>query len=162
MPSLNETIAWATSLHADQVDKAGAPYIGHVERVAGHLSRLFPDATADERHAAWLHDVIEDCSVQPQDLRDRGYSERVIETVLAVTKPPGSHQPYAERIAALAASGNRAAIRVKIADLTDNSDPERLSLLPAETRTRLDDRYTAALAVLRRALADLDPGAPPV
>lgn len=46
----------AIRAHADQVDKAGRPYIEHVARVAAAVS---DDPVAEA--VAWLHDVLEDC-----------------------------------------------------------------------------------------------------
>jgi hypothetical protein len=43
------------------------------------------------------------------------------------------------------------AILVKLADVEDNSDPERLALLPEETRARLLRKYEPAKEVLRAA-----------
>ena len=153
--SLQQTRAWVTTLHAGQVDQAGAPYIGHLERVAAHLQRLFPDATPDERHAAWLHDAIEDASVTPDDLRAHGYSEATIAIILAVTKPKDSDIDYAARIDALIAKCNRSALRVKLADLSDNLDPIRLASLPPGRASSLRRRYEAAYA---RIAAELGAG----
>lgn len=71
--------ATAVRAHEGQVDKLGAAYIGHPARVAGHARALggSPEAIA----AAWLHDVIEDCEVSAEDLRNSGIPETVIETV---------------------------------------------------------------------------------
>ncbi len=153
-PSIKDTIKWATALHNGQTDKAGRPYIGHVSRVAQNLVTLFPDATEEEIHAAWLHDVVEDCGVTVAELKARGYSPKIIETVLAVTKRDDGTQSYAQRMDALAKSGLKSAMRVKIADLTDNANPVRLEQLPPEKAASLSKRYTAALAVLQNALKD--------
>jgi (p)ppGpp synthase/HD superfamily hydrolase len=151
-PTLEETAALAGFLHASQTDKAGAPYIGHLMRVSRHLVGLFPDASAAERHAAWLHDSIEDAGITAADLRTRGYAEDVIEIVEAVTKRPDGAQSYAERIEILIATGLRGAIRVKIADLTDNSDPGRLAQLPPGRAAVLASRYAQARDRLLAAL----------
>ena len=59
--------ALARSAHAGQVDKAGAPYAQHPERVAAAVTGD-PQAQA----AAWLHDVVEDTSTSLADLRAAG------------------------------------------------------------------------------------------
>ena len=151
-PSLEETAAFAGTLHAGQTDKAGEPYIGHLIRVSRHLVRLFPRATPVERHAAWLHDALEDTPVTAAALRGRGYAPEVIEIVEAVTKDPDSGQTYAERIETLAARGPRGALRVKIADLTDNGDPARLAALSEAKAASLGKRYAQARARLLAAL----------
>jgi len=156
-PTLEETAAFAGTLHAGQTDKAGEPYIGHLIRVSRHLVRLFPRATPVERHAAWLHDALEDTPVTATELRGRGYAPEVIEIVEAVTKDPDSSQTYAERIEVLAARGPRGALRVKIADLTDNGDPARLAALPEDKAASLGKRYAQARDRLLAAL-DAPPG----
>ena len=97
-PSLEETAALAGHWHAGQLDQACVPYVRHLMRVSRHLSRLFPEASMAERHAAWLHDVIEDTGITTDDLAGHGYAPEVIEIVVAVTKPPNDPRSYAERI----------------------------------------------------------------
>lgn len=152
MPTIEDTKQWVRELHKDQTDKAGKPYIGHVLRVHQHLLRIFPHAGENTEHAALLHDTIEDCGISANDLRARGYSEATIQMVQAVTKDPKDGMTYAERIASLAQSGKFGAMKVKIADLTDNSDPARLSALPAEKAASLRSRYLNALEVLKSAV----------
>ena len=151
-PSLEETAAFAAQLHAGQTDLAGEPYFGHLVRVSRNLSKLFRGATSVERHAAWLHDALEDTDLTIADLRGRGYAPEVIAIVQAVTKNPDGHETYAERIEALAQAGPRGAIKLKIADLTDNLDPVRLSALPADRAAALGKRYRRARDRLLAAL----------
>ena len=106
-----------------------------------------------ERHAAWLHDVLEDTATTTGDLRQMGYSEAVIDLVTALTKPVEPKGPYADWIAALVERRDFGAIRVKIADLIDNSDPERMRGLPEAQARALSARYAAALQVLQNALS---------
>ena len=86
MPTLTETIIFATQCHDGQTDKAGAPYILHPLRVLGYLGH---QATSEERELALLHDVMEDCGVTDEDLRYRGYGEPVIEALHFLSKLPG-------------------------------------------------------------------------
>ena len=150
-PNLDETAALAAELHAGQRDKAGEPYLGHLTRVVQNLTRLFPDASEAEQHAAWLHDSIEDTGITADALRARGYGERVIETVEAVTKPVDTHD-YQDWIKTIAASGNISAMRVKLADLSDNADPARLSALPEPRAAMLRAKYAPAIAIIRAGL----------
>ncbi len=147
-PTLEETAARAAHLHANQVDKAGQPYFLHLVRVSRNLRRLFPRATKAEYHAAWLHDTLEDTDMTEDMLRGLGYAEDVIRIVKAVTRIPDDPRSYAVWIAALAESRDHPAIRVKIADLTDNSDPGRLSALPNDTARSLGARYQDAIRTL--------------
>ena len=53
--NLERAIAIATEAHADQVDKAGAPYISHPLRV------MRAQDSEEARIVGVLHDVVEDC-----------------------------------------------------------------------------------------------------
>ncbi len=140
-------------LHADQTDKAGEPYIGHVLRVYQNLLDRFPAASEDAQHSALLHDAIEDCDVTPDDLHARGYSEITIKIVQAVTKGClVMALTYADRIERLAQTGLVEALQVKISDLIDNNDPARLAALPDAKAASLSKRYSAALECLTSAL----------
>lgn len=152
VPTLDDTIARVTELHDGQVDKAGAPYVGHVMRVLRRVREVFPEAPEEVLHAALLHDVIEDCDVTAADLRAAGYPANTIAIVEAVTKNPDDGLTYAERIERLAETGPRGAVQVKICDLMDNSDPDRLSALPPEKAASLSKRYRRALARLTESL----------
>lgn len=154
VPTIEETQAWVRDLHHGQTDKAGQPYAEHVLRVHARLLSLFPDASADVEHAALLHDAIEDCDVTADNLRRLGYSDETIRIVEAVTKRPDGEQTYAERIEHLARCGRLGALQVKIADLSDNSDPARLALLPDDKSASLRQRYRKALDRLQTALSE--------
>lgn len=132
----------ATAAHRGQVDKSGAPYIGHPARVAEHAAA----AGGDERvvAAAWLHDVVEDTTITPEQLRADGIPEEVVAAVVAVTKVPG--EPVEEYFARV--NANPIAVAVKTADLADNTDPRRLALLEDATRTRLQAKYARARQLL--------------
>jgi len=137
--------AIATSAHDGQVDKSGRPYIGHPTRVAKNAAA----AGGDDRvvAAAWLHDVLEDTNTTAADLAAAGIPPEVIDAVLAVTKVPDEPvDSYFARI-----NADPIAIRVKHADLADNTDPDRVRLLDQATRERLAAKYARA----RRLLAPL-------
>jgi (p)ppGpp synthase/HD superfamily hydrolase len=129
-PDLGDSIEIMRKAHEGQIDKSGRPYYLHPLRVAMRLAR----GTPEERHAALLHDVVEDTTLTLQDLRALGYSERVLELVDILTrrKPAGeSQRQYLERIVT---SGDREALRVKLADLYDNMSPARSRSLPPHER----------------------------
>lgn len=139
MPSSQEEIARsiATRAHAGQVDKAGAPYIGHPERVASQVKGDAAKATA------WLHDVVEDTPLTFADLKAEGVSGEVIEAVRLLTHDGGV--PYLEYVRRI--KRNHIARAVKLADLRHNSD---LSRLPAVTDAdlRRKRRYEQAIEIL--------------
>lgn len=133
----------ATTAHAGQVDKSGAPYIGHPARVAELVRRRAPhrpEAVA----AAWLHDVVEDTPVSLDDLRSAGFGQEVLAAVEALTRHPGEPaEDYYARVLA-----DPLALLVKRADLDDNGAPERLARLEPEVRDRLRAKYAHARSLL--------------
>ena len=132
--------ALARRAHADQTDKAGAPYVEHLGRVA---------ARVDPRHraAAWLHDVIEDTPATAGSLAEAGFAAETIETVETLTRRAGER--YADYIERVADSGNRAAIAIKRADLDDHLEQN-----PHAIGASLRQRYERAR---RRLAAAVDP-----
>ena len=127
----------ATVAHAGVYDKAGKPYILHPAYVAG----LVADATGDSElvAAAWLHDVVEDTEITIEDLRARGFSERVLATVAAVSRKDGeTYSEFIDRIV------DRDAAIVKTADILHNTSLARSASLPVS----LAKRYAAALSSL--------------
>jgi (p)ppGpp synthase/HD superfamily hydrolase len=110
--------------------------------------------TAPERHAALLHDVVEDTPVTLEDLRSMGYDAEIVALVDLLTRrvPEGeTHNAYIERIVG---SGNVKALRVKLADVYDNLSPARSRNLPPHERgmkhrfARDAERLSAALGAL--------------
>lgn len=132
----------ARKAHRGQTDKAGADYILHPQRVAGHVRTLGGDDCAVA--AAWLHDVLEDCDVTAEDLAAAGIPEQVIITVQAVTKR--SHEPLVDYCARVRA--NPTALLVKRCDLADNTDPARTALLPQDVQERLARKYARVRELL--------------
>ena len=146
-PTLAETRHYVEVLFKDIPDKSGKPYAEHCIRVG---DRIPPDAPVAERHAALLHDVIEDCEVTSDHLRQLGYSERTIQLVEKLSRPRDG-STYQEWIESIAATGDRGLIRIKLADNLDNSDPARVAALPPEHRSKAD-RYARARVTLENAL----------
>jgi len=142
-PSLETTLEFATCKHKGQTDKTGRPYIFHPIRV---MENLGPDASDEERMAALLHDVVEDCHVSLQDLREAGYPEAVVIAVDHLTKDAEGERDYSKAIER--AARNPIALRVKIADLTDNSRRERIPHPTQADEERLE-KYARALQFLK-------------
>jgi len=142
--------ALAERLHAGQSDKAGAPYITHLARVAGNLQRRWPDATPDEIAAAWLHDSLEDTEATEATLLAAGVTPETIRIVRAVTRPEG--KDYLDWISDLAATRDVSILRVKLADNEDNRDPVRVAALPGASE-RVATRYEPARIILESGLA---------
>ena len=132
----------AEAAHAGQVDKAGAPYFAHPNRVAA----AFDDPIL--RCAAYLHDVVEDCPGWTlARLAALGMPPEIVAAVDALTKRHGEGaEAYLARVLA-----NPLAVRVKIADLRDNMDLSRIARPTRKDRKRLE-KYRRMLPRLEAAL----------
>lgn len=134
MGTLERAIVIATEAHAGQIDKAGAPYILHPLRVMLSMD------TDDERIAAVLHDVVEDTPWTLDALRVEGFSEAVLSAVESVTHRDGeSYEEFVDR-----AGRHPIGRRVKLADLADNCDLQRIALPTAKDFARIE-RYRRAI-----------------
>lgn len=136
--------ALAYRAHAGQVDKAGRPYIEHVARVAAAVQ----DDPAAEA-VAWLHDVLEDAPQEMQNwighhLEDNFYGV-IVDAVIDLTRFP--NYPIDAYYADIRA--NPLALRVKLADIADNANEDRLALLDEKTAARLRRKYAKALEALK-------------
>lgn len=139
-----EQVAMARALahiaHRGQVDKAGEPYIEHPTRVVG----LLVNPTNKEIAVAWLHDVLEDSDMTPEDLHEAGIDGAVIASVVTLTRVSGQTPfDYYDPI-----RYDYIARRVKLADIKDNTNVERLARLDDATIARLVKKYAKALAML--------------
>ncbi|MBQ9165969.1 MAG: bifunctional (p)ppGpp synthetase/guanosine-3',5'-bis(diphosphate) 3'-pyrophosphohydrolase [Oscillospiraceae bacterium] len=124
--------------HRDQTDKGGMPYVFHPVHVAEMLE------TEEEICTALLHDVVEDTDWTLDDLRREGIPESVLTAIALMTHNDGT--PYLTYVARL--RSNPIARRVKLADLTHNSDPDRPAPNDAfSKRRRL--KYAMAKAILQ-------------
>ncbi|ADP02616.1 conserved hypothetical protein [Salmonella phage PVPSE1] len=104
--------------HLNQKDKGGNPYILHPLKVMHYLKTDDFQLMA----IAVLHDVLEDTDVTAADLVILGFSNRVEDAVVLLTKTPNqTPEEYFQGIAS-----NYDAVRVKLADLRHNSDVRRL------------------------------------
>jgi GTP diphosphokinase / guanosine-3',5'-bis(diphosphate) 3'-diphosphatase len=137
--TIDETIQIAVTLHSGQRDKAGVPYIAHPLAV---MRRLPEEAW----HVAVLHDAIEDGGLTEKKLRRLMYTDEEIEAITLLSRR--KDESYEAFIDSIAHSGNRLAIRVKIADLEDNLDPSR-----PQQESKLRNRYILARKRLNALLA---------
>jgi (p)ppGpp synthase/HD superfamily hydrolase len=136
--TLERAIAIAAAAHEGQVDKGGAPYILHPLKVMLRVNTL------EERIVAVLHDVVEDCGISFDDLRNEGFSETVLMAIASVTKVPDeSYEAFVERVAQ-----NPIGRVVKLADLEENSDLSRIAQPSWEDLERVE-KYRRAIGVLR-------------
>ena len=138
MSTLERAIVIAAEGYAGIKDKAGAPYILHPLRMMLRLS------STDERIVAVLHDVVEDCPGWTFDrLRDEGFSEEIITALDSVTKREGEdYEDFARRAAA-----NPIGRNVKLADLADNCDLNRIAE-PTEADYRRIEKYRRTIKLI--------------
>ena len=119
---LDQMIHLATNLFHGKKDKAGKPYILHCLKVM-HYTK------SDDEELLCIaigHDILEDCFDNIGQgialLRDKGFTERIIEGIIALTKRPGlAYEDYKLQV-----KRNADARKVKMADLRHNSDIRRL------------------------------------
>ena len=120
------------------------PYFTHVLTVA---EKLF-DPTEDELVAAMLHDIVEDTHWQLMHVSEQ-FGPNVADIVDLVTKD--KTLSYEGNIARIIASGNRSAMKVKLADNFANMSGDK-SQMSAERRNRLNSQYMDSIAALSAAL----------
>ncbi len=115
---LTDMLVLATNKHAGQYDRGGKPYILHPLRVMYTLK-------CDDEELQCIaigHDLLEDTDVTAEELDRLGFSKRVVDGIVALTKVPNETQKQVmTRICS-----NVDAMRVKLCDLRHNSDIRRL------------------------------------
>lgn len=115
---LSKMLLIATNAHNGQFDKAHKPYILHCLKVL-HYTK------SDDEEIQCIavgHDLFEDTDVTAKQLQDEGFSDRVINGILSLTKQRGEHYLDYQ----LKVMNNKDAVIVKMADLRHNSDIRRL------------------------------------
>ena len=118
MATLERAIEIAAAAHANQLDKAGAPYILHPIRVMLRMT------TMDEMIVAVLHDVVEDSpDWTPEKLAAEGFSPEIVDAIDAITKRPGETRIDAAKRLVI----NSLARAVKLADNAENMDLSRIA-----------------------------------
>lgn len=139
--------AIASLTHLNQRDKSGKPYILHPVKLQHYLHHYeIPIQTI-----ALLHDVIEDTEISGIDLLLLGFSKRVVEGVIALTKIDGEeYEDYKMRVKA-----NKDACIVKLADLRHNSDIRRLKDKASEKDFIRVQKYMSLYEELKETLLDV-------
>lgn len=125
--------------HKDQVDKTDIPYIFH----PFHLAEQMDDEISTV--CALLHDVVEDSDTTLDDLRIKGFPDEVIEVLALLTHD--ENVPYMDYVREI--KKNPVATKVKIADLTHNSDLSRMEESEIDERAlKRNEKYAEALRIL--------------
>lgn len=123
-PSLSDTLTLVKNAHGkyNALDKGGkVPYYWHLVRV---MLRLNTD-DIELLQIALLHDVVEDTDITLDNLKDLGYSNRVIEGVRWSSKNMFTLS-FAEWMRAIGKEAPDDTILLKIADISDNLGFERM------------------------------------
>lgn len=153
---VSRAVALAADVHRNQVDLAGEPYILHPLRVMFRVQAKWPTHPdlAVMMAVAVLHDVIEDGGEKER------WSIRLWELTVKVDyyaskgvgiltrQPDEDYDAYIKRV-----SVDPIARRVKLMDLEDNLNPERLRVLRGmgKANPERENKYRQALAFLDRA-----------
>lgn len=129
-------------------DKAGLPYIMHLERVRDKFQDSFC------RTIALLHDVVEDTHVTFSDLERVGFSGSYIEVLSLLTRD--NKISYHEYISKIIHSKNKVALLVKIADMEDNMSEVRLKKLDKNLQNHFLEKYSSQMVRLREAKGEME------
>ena len=140
MATIETALQIAAAAHAGQVDKQGLPYILHPLRVMDAVDGL------EAKVVAVLHDVVEDTAVTMEDLERAGFSAAILAAVRCVTHAEG--ETYADYV--VRCKSDPIALRVKLADLADNTRLSRTIVRPLDLRPDLDrfGKYLLSYAFL--------------
>ena len=129
MSTIEKAIALAAKKHAGQIDKGKHPYIFHPLRL------MFKMNSTEQQIVAVLHDILEDTDTTVVDLISLGFSQEIIDAILALTKR--KHESRIE--AAYRAVKNPLARIVKLAEVTDNMDISRITHPSARDLLRMEE-----------------------
>ena len=124
-------------LFASKVDKGGESYIKHLKRVTENVKPQFA-------RIAFCHDVIEDCGVDEDWLRNPDFklTDYEIETIRLLSHAKGVS--YSDYIINISNSKNLGAMYVKMADLLDNMNLNRLQQMTKKDIDRVTELYIPA------------------
>lgn len=137
MTKVEKAIEIAIKGHKDQKDKSGLPYILHPLRV------MLKMHLEEEMIPAVLHDILEDTSIDENQLLAAEIPKESIAIVKLLTKNKGDdYLEYIQRI-----KKDRVAAKIKLADITDNIDIMRLPKIDNEDIARFN-HYLKALKIL--------------
>lgn len=122
---LQKAIDFATKALEGKKDYSGQPMVAHALRMMDRVE------TDEEKIIAVLHDVVEEGGCSFHELKDAGFSQTVLEGVDVLTRRPNmKYFDYIDDI-----STNPTAVRVKLAELAENKDQDRVNKLSFQTYT---------------------------
>lgn len=152
---------------AGVTDRVGRPWAQHFERVALRTMFRNPAASRAQVEAALLHDAFMDRGGGEAMLASLYVGEEAIEMIRITTPPPDADfyrdfeaigpaecARYLDYVRALVASGNRPALEMKLADITDTIDACRTGATPVLVG-QFRNRYEPSRRILEAALSPL-------
>ena len=166
-PWYRALLAAVQAQQAGVMDRVGRPWAQHFERVA--LRTLFrnPAAPRAQLEAALLHDAFMDRGGGEAMLRSLEVGSEAVAMIRLTTPPPDADfyrdfeaigpaecARYLGYVRGLAGSGDRLAIEMKLADITDTIDACRTGATPVLT-DQFRTRYEPSRRILEAALSDL-------
>ena len=127
----------AQKMQNSKVKKNGTPIVEHSQIIAEMVKHK------NEKIVAFLHDACEEGSVCIEELRQKGFSKKIIEAVEAIIpKDDESYNEYVIRV-----QKNKLARTVKIAELTYGGDLSRI-----KNPNGMDFRRAKEYATMKRDL----------
>lgn len=141
---VDQAIGLAATLHTEQRDKLGEPYIYHPLRVMEAVRAA--GGTKEQVAAAVLHDVHEDIKI-PIKVLEAMFGEQVATLVNAVSRR--GHETYDDFIDRVICTPD--AVMIKICDIDDNLGRMWHKDLDPEWVERKIAQYTKALDKLKKA-----------
>ena len=139
-PMTKKALKLCFTVHKDQIDKSGMPYVFH----PFHLAEQMQDE--DSTIVALLHDVVEDTHHTFDSLREAGFGDDVLRPLALLTRSAETEEDYLAYVARI--REDPVARAVKIADLTHNADLTRLPTVTDKDRSRAA-KYQKALMLLK-------------
>lgn len=140
---LAKAIRIAAEAFEDTKDKGGKPYILHCLRVMNKMDQNDEELMS----IAVLHDVSEDFPDEYpiSDLIGKGFSPRVISALLLLKHDKAiSYDDYIKGIAT-----NKDAVKIKLADLEDNTQITRLKGIGKKDLDRVEKYHRSYLYLSR-------------
>lgn len=137
MNLLKKAISIAKEAYKNQEDKGGNDYFSHPWRIMHQMP------TTKLMIIAILHDVVEDSSFTLEYLRKNGFTKDIVEAIDALSKKEDeSYEKFIKRV-----KKNELATIVKLADLKDNINLDRIPQPTAKDLKRVD-KYKRAIEYL--------------
>lgn len=143
-------IAIIGRVYAEKEDKSKNSMAGHFVRVSEMLE------TEDEKICGLLHDIVEDEMVTYKDLFYLGIAPHIIDALKLLNHDKNVYPNYEDYITSILESSNELAIRVKYADMLDNTSEKRLNMLEESTKLKLKNKYRFQLPRLKEKVEELN------